>query len=106
MSGCVDGRWHMGIAHSSSDLPPTVVRIRPPPWSLCSLRAAYSYVAQASAAHPAGVVRANLATTVTLNANASNAAECQSLVRALHPTANGATFGNGGERWCKAVFGA
>ena len=62
--------------------------------------------AQASAAHPPGVVRGNLATTVTLNANASNAAECQSLVRALHPTANGATFGNRGERWCKAVFGA
>ena len=61
---------------------------------------------QAFDAYPAGVVNSSLAATERVSTSAATAAECQSLVRQLHPTANGATYSNDGEEWCKAVFNA
>lgn len=116
MYGCVDGHWVMGQAHSSTDLPPTIVRAE---WrfpSISIVPAPYinhldclSHVRsiQAAAILNTSEINASLAHTERIsNIVVTTAAECQSLVRDRYPEANAAEYSNEGHSWCTAVFNA
>eukprot|EP01043_Picozoa_sp_COSAG02_P063649 COSAG02_NODE_9080_length_2338_cov_3.459134_2_plen_320_part_00 len=84
MLGCKGGGWVMGTPHNNSEFGITEA------WGTRS-SSEYNH---------------SLAVKRLVNRSATTPAECISLVRRMHPAANGAEYSNEGHVWCNAVFDA
>lgn len=87
MLGCRGGGWMMGTPHNNSET---------------------FYVTEAYGTHNTSEYTRSMARTAAIQnpGIVTTEAECVSLVRRLHPKANGAVFSNVGGVWCQAVFNA
>jgi len=84
MLGCKGGGWVMGTPHNNSEFG----------------------ITEAWGTRSSSEYNRSLAVKKLVNRSATTPAECISLVRRMHPTANGAEYSNEGQVWCNAVFGA